>query len=78
MYWEIVLGSAVLSAIISGAIGIYTSGKKNKLEYITKERSKWRMEIRKCVENLRGASYKKTVDFIRIFVAIIEMGLGEG
>ena len=60
MYWEFILGSAVISAIISGVIGIYTSSRNNKLEYITKERSEWREEIRICAEELWDVSYQKT------------------
>lgn len=60
MYWEFILGLAVISAIISGVIGIYTSSRNNKLEYITKERSEWREEIRLCAEELWDVSYQKT------------------
>lgn len=58
---QVILGSVVISAIISGFVGIYTTIRTNKLEYITKERSKWREEIRKCAEELRGASYQNTI-----------------
>lgn len=61
MYWEFILGSVVVSTIISGIIGIYTSGRNNKLEYITKERSEWREEIRSCAEELRNISYQSTL-----------------
>lgn len=60
MYWEFILGSAVISAIISGVIGIYISSRNNKLEYITKERSEWREEIRICAEEIWDVSYQKT------------------
>lgn len=60
MHWEVILGSVVISAIISGVIGIYTSSRNNKLEYITKERSEWREEIRICAEELWDVSYQKT------------------
>lgn len=58
---EIILGSVVLSAIISGVISIYTYNRRNKLKYITKERKEWRNEIRKCSEKLRNLSYSKTL-----------------
>ena len=58
---EVILGSVVISTIISGLISIYTTCKTNKIEHITKERSKWREEIRKCSEELRGASYQNTL-----------------
>lgn len=58
---EIILGSVVLSAIISGVISIYTYNRRNKLKYITKERKVWRNEIRKCSEKLRNLSYSKTL-----------------
>ena len=58
---EIILGSVVLSAIISGVISIYTYNRTNKLKYITKERKEWRKEIRKCSEKLRNSSYLKTL-----------------
>ncbi len=60
MQIEGVLGSVVVSAIISGLIGIYTTSRNNRLEYITKERGVWREEIRKCSEELYGASYQTT------------------
>lgn len=60
MNLEMILGSAVVSAFISSLGAIYTSNKKNKLEYITKERSMWRAEIRLCAEEVRGASYQTT------------------
>lgn len=58
---EIILGSVVLSAIISGIVSIYTYSRKHKLKYITKERKEWREEIRKCSEELRNLSYSKTL-----------------
>lgn len=60
MDFEVMLGSVVVAAIISGIVAIYKSDKANKLEYITKERSEWRKEIRKCSEKLGGASYQAT------------------
>lgn len=60
MYWQFILGSTVISAVISGIIGVYTSRRNNKLEYITKERSEWRKEIRECAEELQEISYQQT------------------
>lgn len=60
MDFEVLLGSVVVAAIISGIVAIYKSDKANKLEYITKERSEWREEIRKCSEKLGRASYQTT------------------
>lgn len=60
MDFEVLLGSVVVAAIISGIVAIYKSDKANKLEHITKERSEWRKEIRKCSEKLGGASYQPT------------------
>ena len=60
MDFEVLLGSVVVAAIISGIVAVYKSDKANKLEYITKERSEWREEIRKCSEKLGGASYQTT------------------
>lgn len=58
---EMIFGSVVLSAIISGLISLYSANRSNGLEYITKERSDWREEIRICSEQLRSASYQNTV-----------------
>lgn len=61
---EIVLGSAVLSAAISGIISYMSARKNDKLHYITNERKKWRNEIREISKQLNGASYKKTVHIL--------------
>ena len=58
---SIVFGSAVIAAVITGLISIYTRNRDNRLKYITEERRKWRKEIRVCAEKLRGATYDQTL-----------------
>ena len=41
-----VIGSSVIAAIISSLFTLLVSSKQAKLEYITKERARWREEIR--------------------------------
>lgn len=43
---EIILGSCLLAALVSGVVTIITSKKQNELKYITAERKKWREKIR--------------------------------
>ena len=74
---EMIFWSAVLSAIISGLISLYSANRSNGLEYITKERSDWREEIRICSEQLRSASYQNTVKICdRLKTRINALGRG--
>lgn len=61
---SVILGSAVIAAIISGGISYFTSRQQGKLQYITDERRKWREQIRKIAENLYGAAYEDTLKIL--------------
>lgn len=61
---SVILGSAVIAAIISGGISYFISRQQGKLQYITDERRKWREQIRKIAENLYGATYEDTLKIL--------------
>ncbi len=51
---EIILGSCLLAALVSGVVTIITSKKQNELQYITAERRAWREEIRKIAHRIQN------------------------
>ena len=59
---DIILSSTVISAIIAGVLSFLVTRKQDSLQYITAERSKWRAEIRECVDTIQNA---KGYDFIK-------------
>lgn len=59
---NIILSSTVVSAIIAGVLSFLVTRKQDSLQYITAERSKWRAEIRECVDKIQNA---KEYDFIK-------------
>lgn len=61
---EILLSSAVVSAILSGIISYFITRRQGTLQYITGERKEWRGEIRKIAANLNNASYKETLKLL--------------
>lgn len=61
MNLEMLLGSALITAIFSGMISYIISRREGRLQYITGERSAWRRQIRKIALKLEGASYEKTL-----------------
>lgn len=58
---ELVVGPAVIAAIISGIISFFVAKKERSLKYITDERKKWREEIRIIVEELVEADHEKVL-----------------
>ena len=44
-YW-LILSSAAVAAMVSGLVSLIVSGRNVKLEAITKERAKWRADVR--------------------------------
>ena len=75
---DTILGSAVISTAISAIVAYATSKKQNDLQYITSERKEWREGIRKLVERLNGAGYKKTLQILaELKVRINAFGNGE-
>ena len=56
---EMVVGSSVLAAVVSGVVSVIISMKSNNLQYITSERQQWRKEIRELVEEIEKADTEK-------------------
>lgn len=78
MTWEILLGSAVIAASISGVVAIVTSRKENNLQHITVERKAWREEIRNIAEELHEAEYEQTLKILtKLKDRINACGLGK-
>ena len=72
------LGSSVVAAIISSFVSIHNNSKNVKLEYITKERSKWRCEIREIAVELEKTKVllrksRSESDSIRIVLAKLKV-----
>lgn len=61
---ELLLGSSVIAAVITAIFSFIINQKNGKLEYITAERKAWRESMRSIVEEMQGASYKKTLKCI--------------
>lgn len=55
---SILLGSAVVSTIITTIFNQYNNRKNNTLKYITEERKKWRDTIRLISEKIRHVSFQ--------------------
>ena len=51
-YLQIMLGSGVFAAIISGMVSVLIAKKSNSLQYVTAERKVWREEIRGIVDGV--------------------------
>lgn len=58
---EVISGSAVLAAVISGFVSYFVARRTDRLRYITDERKTWRNEIREISKRLQGASYETTL-----------------
>lgn len=56
MWYEIILTSSVMAALISTLSSMYSSKRSGNLKYITEERQKWREEIRQIAEDIEGSS----------------------
>lgn len=54
---SILLGSAVVSTIITTIFNQYNNRKNNTLKYITEERKKWRDTIRLISEKIQACGF---------------------
>ena len=54
---SILLGSAVVSTIITTIFNQYNNRKNNTLKYITEERKKWRDTIRLISEKIQACEF---------------------
>lgn len=55
---SVLLGSAVVSTIITTVFNQYNNRKSNSLEYITKERKVWRDKIRSIAEKIYECEFE--------------------
>lgn len=78
MRYEVILGSAVVAALISGFVAIYNSKREKDLHYITDDRRQWRSEIREITEGLIGSTYEDTINsMVKIKVRINAFGMNK-
>ncbi|VVO41855.1 hypothetical protein [Pseudomonas fluorescens] len=62
MNTELLLTSAVVSALVGGFVSLRTSERKIQIENITQERAKWREQIRVNALKVHKAVSKKDTD----------------
>ena len=60
----VILGSASVATLISCIFSFFIGRKRNKLEYITQERGKWRTGIKDLVRKIAGFSYEEKDGFL--------------
>lgn len=48
----VLLQAAVISAVVSGLFSFFSQGRKNKIDCITKEREKWRENLRREIPKI--------------------------
>ncbi|ORO77258.1 hypothetical protein B7708_05245 [Streptococcus oralis subsp. dentisani] len=53
------ISGAGIGAVLSAFLTFINSSKKNKLDFITKERSEWRIEIKSIIVDLLGGNNRK-------------------
>ncbi len=57
-----ILNLLLSSAVIVALINVIMQNKNNKLHYVTNERSEWRKNVRKIMENIQRANEKETLE----------------
>lgn len=62
MNYELLLTSAVVSALVSGFVSLRASERKIQIENITQERAKWREKIRLNAEKVHQAAGIKSAE----------------
>lgn len=62
MNLSVILGSVVISTVISSLMLMSKSKKERDLQYITNERKEWREQMRQIASEMQGASYNKTLE----------------
>lgn len=59
-----------IGTIISAIIGFIHNSKRNSLDYITKERSEWRKDLREIAEEIMALRYGDTVSKNRVITKL--------
>ncbi len=54
------ISGAGIGAVLSAFLTFINSSKKNKLDFITKERSEWRREIKSIIVDLLGGNNRSS------------------
>lgn len=65
-----VIGSSVIASIITSIITLHTSSKQASLEYITKERSRWREEIRAIAVEIAECKSSRRGDLLKVLTKL--------
>ena len=65
-----VIGSSVIAALISSIVSLHTSAKQASLEYITKERSRWREEIRNIAVEIEECKTSRRGDVGKVMTKL--------
>ena len=67
----VILGSAVISAFVTGIFSLHLNQKNSQLSYITKERIKTTKELNKLALKMSEASYDETIALLPKLKTII-------
>lgn len=68
---SVILGSAVISAFVTGIFSLHLNQKNSQLSYITKERIKTTKELNKLALKMSEASYDETIALLPKLKTII-------